>query len=196
MKGLIISSIIALLSSCGQNARRKINTKQAIDSLLDVSDNVDWTITLPKSKNRKIPKKWEALNSIPKEWIEIKKDGEGYLIYEPCDGDTRSISIREGYLFIKYQIDPEYKFRVDNFIMGSGKDSFMFSVYEETTQCRFPVFVKITDADNGLVSWEFQNETMKEKWLMTPRENAVNFRKIKNNCPSFKRKELQFTEQY
>jgi len=29
---------------------------------------------------------------------------------------------------------------------------------------------------------------------MTPIENAVNFRKIKNNCPDYKRGELKFEE--
>ncbi|MDY3339526.1 hypothetical protein PG279_10115 [Riemerella anatipestifer] len=195
MKVCIILSMIVLLNSCGQNIREKINTNQAMNSLPNASENMDLTITLPKSKNNKIPKKWESVNSIPKKWIEIKKDSDGYLVYEPCDGDTRSISFRGGYLFIKYQIEPENKFRVDKFIMGSDKKSFMLNVYEETTQCGFPILVKITDADNGLVLWEFKNETIKEKWLMTPLENAMNFRKIKNNCPDFKRKELKFIEE-
>ena len=46
----------------------------------------------------------------------------------------------------------------------------------------------IFDYKKGLVLWEINGD----KQLMTPIENSINFRHIKNNCPDEKRNELKF----
>ncbi|MFC4212959.1 carboxypeptidase-like regulatory domain-containing protein [Pedobacter lithocola] len=155
-----------------------------------IYEKLDLTTTLPKSENRKIPKTWESLNAIQKDWIEVKKDEKGYLIYEPCDGVTRRITLKDGNLYIQFQMEQAYKFYIDKFTRIIGNESFSLDAYEESTQTGFRVSAKIIDADNGLVLWQFN----KEKWLMTPIENAANFRKIKNNCPNEKRGELHFEQ--
>jgi len=104
------------------------------------------------------------------------------LIYEPCDGYTRTISLKNGYLYIQWQNEPVYKFNYDKSTRLIGNKSFSLDVYEEKIQTGFPLFAEIIDSKNGLVLWKFNDE----KWLMTPIENAVNFRKIKNNCPDYK----------
>ena len=161
---------------------------------IESKEHLDLTITQPKSENREIPKSWESLNAIQKDWIEVKKDEKGYLIYDPCDGYTRRITFKNGYLYIQWQMEPEYKFYIDKFTRMTDNKSFRIDAYEENTQSGFPISAKIIDDENGLVLWEFGNEMEKEKWLMTPFENAENFRTIKNNCPDYKREELKFIE--
>lgn len=158
---------------------------------IEVKEKLDLIVTQPKSGSRVIPTHWERLSDIQKDWIEIKEDSEGYLIYEPCDGYTRSISIKNGYLYVQYQMEPAYKFSMEKFTRIAGNQSFRLDAYDEATQTSFSVSAEIIDAKNGLVKWKFNDEV----WLMTPAENADKFRKIKNNCPDYKRNELEFLEE-
>ncbi len=195
MKKIAFLAIFIALNSCNQNSRKVSDINKSTDKLKNVSEKLDLTITQPKSKNRQIPKFWRSLTEIQKDWIEVKEDEDGYLIYEPCDGYTRRIFFKNGFLYIQYQMEPPYKFSYDKFTRMTDNNSFRLDAYEESTQTGFPISAKIFDAENGLVLWEFRNEMEKEKWLMTPIENAPNFRKIKNNCPDYKRGELKFIEQ-
>lgn len=174
-----------------QSCESKTEQKKAISN--DVKkDSVQGTITVtqPKSGSRKIPKNWKSLSQIQQNWIEVKKDKDGYLIYEPCDGYTRNISLKNGSLYIQFQNEPTYKFSYDKFTRIIGNKSFRLDAYEESTQTGFPLSAEIIDSENGLVLWEFNDE----KWLMTPIENSDKFRHLKNNCPDYKRNELEFEE--
>jgi len=152
-------------------------------------EKLDLTVTQPKSKKREIPKSWRSLAAIQKDWIKVEKDENGYLIYEPCDGSTPTISLNDGFS-MKWQIEPAYKFYRDKFTLITGNKSFRLDAYDNEKDKTFEVFAEIVDSKNGLVLWKFNNE----KWLMTPIENSNNFRHIKNNCPDYKRGELQFNE--
>lgn len=191
MKFILFLTAILFLNSCNQNSGKIYDANEPNDSLKnDIQEKLDLIITQPKSENRQIPKTWKSLATIQQNWIEVKKDKNGYLIYEPCDGYTRTISLKNGYLYIQWQNEPVYKFSYDKFTRLIGNKSFSLDVYEEKTQTGFPLSAEIIDSKNGLVLWKFNDE----KWLMTPIENAVNFRKIKNNCPDYKRGELKFEE--
>ena len=156
-----------------------------------VKEKLNLTVTAPKPGNRAIPTHWESIADIQKYWIEVKEDTDGYLIYEPCDGYTRSISFKNGYLYLQYQIEPADKFSTDNFTRIAGNKVFRLDAYDENAQTNFPVTAEIVDAKNGLVKWKFNDEI----WLMTPAANADKFRRIKNNFIDHKRKELTFIEQ-
>lgn len=158
---------------------------------IEIKEKLDLTVTQPKLGNRAIPTHWEHIRDIQKDWIEIKEDSAGYLIYEPCDGYTRSISIKNGYLYVQYQMEPEYKYSIDKFTRIAGNKSFRLDAYDEATQTSLPMSAEIVDAESGLVKWKFNDEV----WLMTPAENADKFRKIKYNCPDYKRNELEFLEE-
>ena len=88
-------------------------------------------------------------------------------------------------------MEPEYKYSIDKFTRIAGNQSFRLDAYDDATQTSFPMSAEIVDAESGLVKWKFNDEV----WLMTPAENADKFRKIKNNCPDYKRNELEFFEQ-
>lgn len=190
MKPLLFFFTIALFSSCNKQEKEALTTKLAKDSLVIAPEKLDLTVTHPKSENRKIPKSWKSLGAIQQNWIEVKKDENGYLIYEPCDGYTRSISFKNGYLHIQWQMEPEVVFNINKFTRGKQNTTLMVDIYAGNSLDLSSVSAEIIDAENGLVLWEFNGE----KWLMTPLENSENFRHIKNNCPDSKRGEMQFLE--
>ena len=64
------------------------------DSKVRTDEKLDLIITEPKSNNTEIPSYWKSLSSIQKEWIEVEKDKDGYLIYEPCLYDIKRIKRR------------------------------------------------------------------------------------------------------
>ena len=191
MKQLSFLIILIVLNSCNQNSRKNFDTNKSTDSLNNVSEKLDLTITQPKSENRKIPKSWKSLGSIQQNWIKVEKDDKGYLIYEPCDGETPTIKLVKGDLHIKPQIEPEQVFTIVKFTRTKSNKGLMIDIYPGNNEEISSVYAEIIEPQNGLVLWEIG----KEKLIMTPFENAINFRKIKNNCPDYKRGELKFIEQ-
>ena len=95
MKNLIYVFITFILLSCiGQT---KINENE--------NTNFNITTTYPKINLRKIDKTWNSLNAIQKDWIKVEKDKNGYLIYQPCDGETETIQIEGAQLTINWRIE-------------------------------------------------------------------------------------------
>lgn len=86
------------------NGRSKIKKDEVVENK---KDETNITITLPKINLREIPKTWKSLNAIQKEWIKLEKDKDGYLIYEPCDGNTENIKFEKPGIVINYRIESE-----------------------------------------------------------------------------------------
>lgn len=147
----------------------------------------DITITYPKVNLRKI-EKWKSLNAIQKEWIKVEKDKEGYLIYEPCDGNTETIKIEGARLTINWRIENPQKLELEKFTRLTKNDAFRADAHDYENKKEFEIKAKIVDYQNGIVLWEFDDI----KWLMTPKENYTSFRIVKNNCKTEKKKELEF----
>ena len=144
------------------------------------------TVTEAKLKETKIPA-FENLNTIPKEWIKVEKDGDGYLVYDPCDGSTPSIRIEKENIIINSNLESEtynygkYKTIVEN-------KSFKLEAWDEKYKLSFIITAKIIDYEKGITLWTFDGQS----WLMIPIENRDGFRMIKNNCPTEKKPELTF----
>lgn len=148
---------------------------------------LDITTTYPKINLRKIPKTWKNLSAIQKEWIKVEKDKDGYLIYEPCDGNTETIKFENGTININWRIEGE-KYSYEKFTRITGNNSFRLDAYGIENKKSFEINAKIVDSKNGIVLWEFDGV----KWLMTPKENYKSFRIVKNNCETEKKPELEF----
>lgn len=173
-----------------QSCESKTEQKKAISN--DVKkDSIQGTITViqPQSGSRKIPKNWKSLSHIQQNWIEVKKDKEGYLIYDPCDGYTRTISLKKGKLHIQWQMDAEEILTINKFTRTDNNTGLYIDVYPANNMEIAVVSAKIIDSENGLVLWEVNDK----KWLMTPIENSEKFRHIKH-CPGYPRVELEFEE--
>ena len=182
MKSIRIFILSAIICSCSGHSNNTKETNTKTDSNVRTNEKLDLIITEPKSNNTEIPSYWKSLSSIQKEWIEVEKDKDGYLIYEPCDGNTPTIKFERGKLVIKPQIEPEEICEYDKFTRLTGDKSFrMDTKFGE-------IKATIFDYKKGLVLWEINGD----KQLMTPIENSKNFRHIKNNCPDEKRNELKF----
>lgn len=189
--GYITDTIPIVWHQAGETTRYHfIQNDITIVKLTTAKEQLDLIVTQPKSGNRQISPTWNDLDAIQKNWIEVKKDEEGYLIYEPCDGDTRQISFKDGFLYIKWQLEPAYKFSYEKFTRRSGNKSFQLEAYEKETKTSSILMAEIVDYKNGLVMWNVNGE----KWLMTPIENSEKFRHVKNNCPDYKRNEVTFAE--
>ena len=173
MKFIIYSFILLGLSCQGQSQIEKAKSQP------------DLTITYPTSNSRKIPKTWESLNAIQKEWIKVEKDEDGYLIYDPCDGNTEAIKFEKEGIAIYWRLESE-NYRFEKVTTLVGNDAFRMDVAKKEEA--FEIKAKIVDAENGIVLWEFEGV----KWLMTPKENYSNFRVIINNCKTEKKPEIAF----
>ena len=145
------------------------------------------TTTYPKISLRKIPKTWKSLTAIQKEWIKVEKDIDGYLIYEPCVGDTETIKFEHGNININWRIERE-KYSYEKFTRITGNNSFRLDAYGIENKKNFKIKATIIDHINGIVLWEFDSV----QWLMTPKENYKSFKIVKNNCDTEKKTELEF----
>ena len=182
MKNLAYIFILLNLFFCnGQSTNKKVENKQIENLALNI------TTTYPKINQRKISKTWKSLNAIQKEWIKVEKDKDGFLIYEPCDGNTETIKFENGNILINWRIEGE-KFNYEKFTRKTGNTSFRLDASGIESKQNFEINAKIVDYKNGIVLWEFDGI----KWFMTPRENYKSFRIIKNNCETEKKNELEF----
>ena len=182
MKNIIYVFISIVILSCnGQNKveEKKINEKQ--------NTELDLTITYPKIKLTEIPKTWKSLDAIQKDWIKVEKDKDGYLIYQPCDGETETLKL-DGRLTLNWRFEDTQTFELEKFTRLTKNDAFRADCYDVENRIGFEIKVKIVDNKNGIALWEINGN----KWLMTPKENIKSFRIIKNNCETEKKKELDF----
>ncbi len=178
MKNLIYVFITFILLSC--TGQTKINENE--------NTNFNITTTYPKINLRKIDKTWNSLNAIQKDWIKVEKDKNGYLIYQPCDGETETIQNEGAQLTINWRIENSQKFELEKFTRLTENNAFRADAYDIKNKIGFEIKAKIIDNKNGIVLWEFNGN----KWLMTPKENFKSFRIVKNNCKTEMRKELDF----
>lgn len=121
-------------------------------------------------------------------WIEIKKDSKGYLIYQPCDGNTFIIDwkTKAGILEIRYQIEPQYiNYDIREDINSDNKFFIDFSKDKNTIA---KIEAKEYDSKNQIALFKIHNQ----HYLMTPFENKDSFRKLENKCEKEKVSELEF----
>ena len=181
MKNLFYLFIYLNVLFCnGQSDDKKVESNK---------NELDITTSYPKINLRKIPKTWKSLNAIQKEWIKIEKDENGFLIYEPCDGNTETIKFENGNIEINWRIESE-KYNYEKFTRIAGNSSFRLDANGIENKKSFEIKAKIVDYRNGIVLWEFNGQ----KWFMTPKENYKSFRIVKNNCETEKKKELEFLD--
>lgn len=182
MKNLIYIITSFILFSC--NGQSNIKKNEIIENK---NDETNITVTLPKTNLREIPKTWKSLNAIQKEWMKLEKDKDGYLIYEPCDGNTENIKFENSSIVINYRIESQ-KYNYEKFTRITSNDAFRLDAGNAEMRKSFEIQAKIVDFKNGIVLWDFDGI----KWFMTPKENYAKFRIIKNNCKTEKIKELDF----
>lgn len=143
--------------------------------------------TKPTSPLNPFQKDW-ARKDIPQKWIEIKKDEKGYLIYQPCDGNTITVDFKKkiNLLEIRNQIETkniEYDIRED-----INSDNKFFISFSKNKKQILEIEGNEYDAINQIALLKIDNNY----YLMTPYENKNSFRKIENKCEREKVNELEF----
>lgn len=143
--------------------------------------------TKPTSTIKPFQKDW-ARKNIPQKWIEIKRDKTGYLIYQPCDGNTLTIDFKKNInlLEIRNQIEPqniEYDIRED-----INSDNKFFISFSKNEKQILEIEGKEYDSSNQIALVKIDHNF----YLMTPYENKDSFRKIENKCEKEKVAELEF----
>lgn len=129
---------------------------------------------------------WKSLDDIPKKWIMVERDSLGYLVYEPCNGETPIITIDSGYVTIYWQLDGSSKLVINKFTRLTGNRSFYINAADEGENMEFTAMLK--NDKQKLVLWTFGDY----KWVMTPYENKEEFRQVDNPCPTEMKPEKQF----
>lgn len=129
---------------------------------------------------------WNSLDDIPGKWIMVERDSIGYLVYDPCNGETPMISIDSGYVTVHWRLDAPRKLVVNKFIKLTGRQSFFIVAADEFGNLELTATMK--DEKQNLVLWTFNDF----KWVMTPFENKDSFRLVDNPCPNEMKPEKQF----
>ncbi len=176
MKTTIRLTFIAILTivtlcSCNQNSKATAEVSKSTNPL----KTMDSTIIQPKSENRKIPKSWKSLGSIQQSWIEVEKDKNGYFISQPCNGKTPTLKLVKGDVVVESKQSTEGVYLINKFTRTTSCTGLMIDVYPGNGKEIDIITAQIIEPENGIVLWTIGNQKM----LMTPVENAVNFRQIK-----------------
>ncbi len=139
--------------------------------------------------------KWNNLSEVSKDWIQLERDTDGYLIYDPCDGDTPRLKIDSGRIDLYFRLDDPYKFGIDKYTRTlNSKGLMVFGIGKFGT---VTANAKIVDPKNKLVLWTFeindkQLGNSEFKWVMTPKSYEKEFRHVDNPCPTEKISEKVF----
>jgi len=141
----------------------------------------------PRTSIKPFEKDW-ANKDVPQQWIEIKKDSKGYLIYQPCDGNTFFIDWRTQpeIVEIRHQIESDFiKYDIREDINSTNK---FFIEFSKDKNKILQIEATGYDLNNQIALFKIDNQS----YLMTPIENKDSFRKIENKCDKERMSELEF----
>lgn len=165
---VFIAVISSIIISCEKNKKRNILE------------------TKPTSSTHSFQKDW-ARKNIAQKWIEIKKDEKGYLIYQPCEGNTVTIDFNanSGIEIINQLEIKKIEYDIRDEINSDAKFFINFSKNKKQV---FEIEATEYDSKNQIALFKIENHY----FLMTPFENKDSFRKIQNMCVKEKVDELEF----
>lgn len=144
----------------------------------------------PIIQDANIPQKWNGLNEIQKNWIQLEADENGFLIYIPCKGVTPTLKFEHDQLIITNQNGLATAYEYDKFTRLNGNQSFRLTAFSKENHQQFEVSARIINAKKGIVLWTINGD----KKYMTPIEKEAHFRRIINSCEGIERMEKEFKQ--
>ncbi len=136
----------------------------------------------------------ENLKYIYGDWIKLERDTNGYLVYDPCNGDNPRIRIEKGTLIMHHTLDSPDTLAIDTFMIDGQKANLCIVASSENSLYRFEVTVP--DEADKLVLWRIRqiddSGDYQYQQVMTPKEYEKGFRHIDNPCPDSMKPEIQF----
>lgn len=206
MKRLSIIVLFCILG-CGQSnisSENKTVTHNQSDSILK-PDTVNITTgkliekapQLSEDSLPPFPVIWSSLKAIPTHWTKLERDEKGYLVYDPCDGNTPTIIIDKDNITIYSQIDQPDVLSIDKFTRL--KDNKAFYLRATNHNLSAEILSTIVDAKRKLVLWQIDlswngNQSAKSqmRMVMSPEPYAKTFRVLKHPCKNVKEAEKAF----
>lgn len=139
--------------------------------------------------------RWNNLSGMSKHWVKLERDADGYLVYDPCDGDTPRLEIDSARIEFHFIWDDPYTFKIGH-VAGTLTKAGL-TVFGSGAIGTVTANANLVDPKNHLVLWAFeindkQTGSSSFKWLMTPKEHEKEFRHIDNPCPTEKIPEKVF----
>ena len=186
----IISSLIfVFLLSCKEQPKKtSYNQNEAFENSKKSKNLGDTIIISAKYPSiiKEIPAKENYLNNFEKvdltkvkEWIEIKKDKQGYLIYDGCDENTFGFEFKnKDSVKINFRFEPLTSI-IKNFSKSRLYNGiFDFEYYDYFTEKFEKVTIEHYEANIPVYKCKMRDWA----FLVTPKHDEKYFRKIINDC--------------
>ena len=137
-----------------------------------------------------IPENWESINDLQGKWNQIERDSTGYLLYDPCDGQTPGIIISNDSLTIIHQLEEPTIVPIDKVFIT--KDSITINTNSEILTAEFIFKLVGANADHILFKWDYPIYQNRGKQVITKEELSKALKFVENPCKYEKVPEHQF----
>ncbi len=124
----------------------------------------------------------------------MSRSETGYVVYEPCDGNTPTVDFDSLQIKISTRIEEPIVLKMGNF-HKLNKDQF----YTESEDGKLTVKMSLVKPELNLWLFEWSmtwpplaGGTESFRWIMTTKANSKKFPVVKNPCPTQKIHEKQF----
>ena len=149
------------------------------------------------SCSRKIDNNWNENSELFGTWVKLERDDKGYLIYDPCDGINKSITLNKDIVIYDLSQETPDTLKIDSIKILKTLNQIEFSGTHEFYSIKS--IMKIIDFDKKLylLKWQLtpKNNTediRKGKMMMTRKYFEKDFRFIDNPCDYARVAEKEF----
>lgn len=166
-----------------------VKGKLTLVLLIIIISTISCISNAENGSSTKIPENWESINDLQGEWVNIERDSTGYLLYEPCDGQTPGIVVSNDSLILRHQLEEPTALPIEK-VSISG-DSITINTSSNILTAEFIFKLVEPNAEHILLKWKYMDGS-RGKQVITKKELAKNLRKVENPCEKEKVPEYQF----
>ena len=125
---------------------------------------------------------------LPQKWTQLSRSENGYVVYQPCDGSTPTVEIKNSNLLINWQLESDL--HTIKAILQTSDSTFKL----DCDNANLDISVKWLNKEHLTALWKFQysGENKVLKWVMCPTKLKSRFPFVENPCPTGKIKEKTF----
>ncbi|WP_229669566.1 hypothetical protein, partial [Yeosuana aromativorans] len=139
------------------------------------------------SCSRKTNNNWNKNSELFGTWVKLERDSKGYLIYDPCNGINKSVTINKDIAIYDLSQETPDTLKIDSIKILNSSNEIEFSGTQEFYSMKS--LIKVIDFDKKLylLKWELTpknnpNYPRKGKMMMTKKDFEKDFRFIDNPC--------------
>jgi len=149
------------------------------------------------SCSKKTNNNWEKKSELFGIWINLERDGKGYLVYDPCDGNNNFVTINKNFVIYDLGQESPDTLKIDSIKILESLNEIEFSATHEFYSIKS--IMKVIDIENKLYlfKWELtpknsQGILRRGKMMMTRKNYEKHFRFVDNPCDNEKIPEKVF----